>query len=327
MYDVVAFGEAMIRLSPPDFKRLEQTTTLDVNVGGGEMNVAVGASRLGLKTAYVTRLPRNPLGRMIENKIREHGIDTSHIIWTNEGRAGIYFLELGAAPRASSVLYDRAGSAISMIKPGEVDWARIFKEARLFHVSGITPALSKSCAEVTMEALKAAKRAGCAVSFDLNYRAKLWSQEEANRCMTPMMEYVDILITTEEDTERVFGIKEETYDEVAVKLAERFKFKVVTITLRETPSVWKNYWTAIAYSDGKFYRDRKYEVEIVDRVGAGDSYSAGFIYGYLAGDIEKGVKYGNAFAALKHSVPGDVNWCTLAEVEAQLKGAGLRISR
>lgn len=327
MYDVVTFGEAMVRLSPPDFKRIEQASTFDVNIGGGEMNVAVGVSRLGLKAAFVTRLPQNALGRLIANKVRECGVDDSHIVWSKDGRAGLYFLEIGAKPRASSVLYDRAGSAISMIQPGEVNWEGIFQGTRLFHVSGITPALSRSCAEVTLEALKAAKAAGCSVTFDLNYRAKLWSQEEANRVMTPMMKYVDVLITTEEDTERVFGMKEDSYEKVAVRLQETFGFKAVTITLRETPSVWRNLWTAIAYADGKFYTDRTYEVEIVDRVGSGDSYSAGFIYGYLAGDIDMAVKYGNAFAALKHSVPGDLNWCTLDEVQAQVRGAGLRISR
>ena len=327
MYDLVTFGEAMVRLSPPDFKRIEQASSFDVQVGGGELNVAVAASRLGLKTAYVTRVPENPLGRLIVNKAREHGIDTSHVVWAEDGRAGIYFLELGAAPRASSVVYDRAGSSISLIKPGEVNWDEVFKGAKAFHVSGITPALSKSAADVTMEALKSAKAAGCKVSFDLNYRAKLWAEEEANKCMVPMMEYVDVLITTEEDTYRVFRIKDETYEKVAEKLHETFGFDVVTITLRETPSVWRNKWTAIAYHNGRFYTDRTYDVEIVDRVGAGDSYSAGFIYGYLTGDVDKGVKYGNALAALKHTIPGDLNWATLEEVEAQLKGAGLRISR
>jgi 2-dehydro-3-deoxygluconokinase len=181
---------------------------------------------------------------------------------------------------------------------------------------------------VTREALRAAREAGCSISFDLNYRAKLWSQEEANKCLTPMMDSVDILITTEEDTFKVFGIKEDTYEKVAEKLAERFGFKVVAITLRGDLSVWKNTWTAIAFADGKIYKTRTYEVDIVDRVGGGDSFTAGFLWAWIREkDIQKGVDYGVAFSALKHSIPGDFNWCTLEEVEAQVKGAGLRIAR
>jgi 2-dehydro-3-deoxygluconokinase len=195
-------------------------------------------------------------------------------------------------------------------------------------MSGITPALSSSTAEVTAEALKAAKKAGCSISYDLNYRKKLWTPAEAKKIQEPMMADVDILITTEEDTNVVFGIKEKDYEAVAERLAQAFKLKVVAITLREDLSVWRNNWTAIAYQDGKILRDRKYEVEIVDRVGAGDSFTAGFLYGWLKEkDVQKGIQYGNAFAALKHTLPGDFNWCTLEEVEAQLKGAGLRISR
>ncbi|MGQ9629961.1 MAG: PfkB family carbohydrate kinase [bacterium] len=327
MHDVVTFGEAMIRLSPPHFMRLEQAHSFDVVVGGGELNVAVGTTRLGLNSAWVSKLPANPLGRLIQNRVREMGVDTSHIVWSDKGRAGLYFMEFGAAPRASSVLYDRAGSSISMIEPGEVDWKRIFAETKLFHMSGITPALSKSAAEVTGEALRAAKEAGRIVTFDLNYRAKLWSEAEAEACLTPLTEYIDVLITTEEDTYRVFKIKEDTYEKVAEKLVDRFKFKAVAITLREDISVWRNNWTAIAYADGKFYKDRTYEVEIVDRVGAGDSFSAGFIYGYLRNDIQEGVRYGVAFSALKHSIPGDLNWANKEEVERLIKGASLRISR
>lgn len=328
-YDLVTFGETMIRLSPPDFKRLEQTETLNVNVGGSEMNVAVAARRLGLNTAFVTKLPKNPLGRMIENKAREHGVDTSHIVWTDKDRAGIYFVEFGANPRSSSVLYDRANSAISKIKPGDVDWKTIFANTRLFYTSGITPALSKTAAEVTKEAVKTAKDVGIQVSIDLNYRAKLWSQEEAQRCMSELMEYTDILLTTEQDTRRVFGIVGEDYKEVAKKLAEGFNLDIVALTIRENISVWRNNWTAIAYADGKFYNDITYELEIVDRVGGGDSFTAGFLYGYLTGDVEKGVRYGNALSALKHSIPGDLNWSTLKEVERllQAKGKAGRISR
>ena len=328
MYDVVTFGEAMVRLSPPHFQRLEQTRSLDLNVGGAELNVAVGVTRFGLKSAWVSKLPKNPLGYLIRDRAREFGVDCSHVVWSDKGRAGIYFVEFGASPRASAVLYDRANSAISMVQPGEIDWNKVFSGSKHFHLSGITPALSASAAEATVEALKAAKKAGCTISYDLNYRKKLWTPADAKRIQEPMMGDVDILITTEEDTNVVFGIKEKDYEAVAEKLARTFKFKIVAITLREDLSVLKNNWTAIAYQEGKIFKDRKYEVEIVDRVGAGDSFTAGFLYGWLKEkDVQKGVQYGNAFAALKHTVPGDFNWSTLEEVENQLKGAGLRIWR
>lgn len=327
MPQVVTLGEAMLRLSPPDFHRLEQANSFDAKVGGGELNVAVGAARLGIESAWVSKLPENPLGRMVRNKAREQGVDTSNIVWSKSGRVGIYFLEFGANPRASSVLYDRAGSAVSTLAPGEVDWKKAFDGCRLFHVSGITPALSRSCAEATLEAVKAAKAAGAKVSYDVNYRKKLWTPEEANACQVPMMEFVDILITTEEDTAVVFGIREKTYQDVAVKLNERFGFEVVAITLREDLSVLRNNWSAFAYANGVFHESAKYPCELVDRVGAGDAFTAGFIYGYLTGDVQKGVDYGTAHSALKHSIPGDLNWATLDEVENLLKGGGSRIQR
>jgi len=342
MVEVVTFGEAMIRLAPPNYQRLEQTTTLDVQVGGGELNVAVGVSRLGLKSTWVSRLPKNPLGRLMLNRVHQAGVDTSHIVWADGGRLGLYFVEFGAAPRASSVLYDRAHSAISAIQPGEVDWKKVFEGAKWFHTSGITPALSDSAADVTREALVAAKKAGATVSYDLNYRGKLWPPDKAQAIQEPLMEYVDVLITTEEDTGVVFKIKAEgkteakeftevaaeSYKDVARRLAEKFHFRVVAITLRENPLVWRNTWTAIAYADGKFYDDVKYDLEIVDRVGGGDSFSAGFIYGSLVKkSTEAGVRYGNAFSALKHTNPGDFNWATLEEVEKLLKGASLRVAR
>lgn len=342
MSDVVTFGEAMIRLSPAHFERLEQAVSLDVRIGGGELNVAVGVSRLGLNSSWISRLPQNALGRLLENRARQAGVDTSGVIWTTDGRLGLYFVEFGAAPRPSSVLYDRANSAISAIRPGEVDWKRVLAGARWFHTSGITPALSDSAAAVTREALQAAHEAGITVSYDLNYRGKLWSPSKAQSVQEPLMQYVDVLITTEEDTSTVFKIRAETpgeekgfqevsaepYKAVAKRLQEKFGLNAVAITLRENPLVWRNTWTAIAYADGKFYEDVKYDVEIVDRIGGGDSFSAGFIYGYLTQkSYAAAVRYGNAFSALKHTMPGDFNWATLAEVEQLLKGASLRVSR
>ncbi|HLN33072.1 MAG TPA: sugar kinase [Gemmataceae bacterium] len=326
-HEVVTFGEAMVRLSPAGFRRLEQTRALELFVGGAELNTAVGLARLGHSTAWVSRLTRNPLGRLIANHAREAGVNTEHVLWTDSDRVGVYFLEFGAAPRASSVLYDRKDSAIANIRPGMVNWSTVFSGAKWFHVTGITPALSSTAAEATREALKAARTAGLQTSIDLNYRAKLWSPADAGRWMTEFMQYCDVLITTEEDVERVFGIEGVDYEDLAAQVAKRFSLSVVAITLRENPLVWKNSWTAIAHQNGKVFRTRTYEVEIVDRLGAGDSFAAGLIHGLLEGDVQRGLDFGVAASALKHSIPGDFDWITREEVENLLMGPGLRISR
>jgi 2-dehydro-3-deoxygluconokinase len=324
---VVTFGEAMLRLAAPHHQRLEQVTSLEVTVGGAELNVATGVSRLGLPARWVSRLADNPLGRMIRNRAREFGVDTSFVTWDPKARAGLYFLETGASPRASAVIYDRADSAFARIDPAEVDWTAALEGAALFHTTGITPALSDGAAVATADAMRAAKAAGVPVSYDLNYRAKLWSEERARAIQEPLMELVDVLITTEEDTRRVFGITGADYTEVAHHLADRFGFRVVTITLRGDTSVLRNTWTAIAYADGVDYDDRTYDIEVVDRVGGGDGYASGFLFGWLTGDVSKAVRYGNAFSAVQQTIPGDLAWITVAEVEAQLSGAGLRIAR
>lgn len=326
-FDVITFGEAMIRLSPPNFLRLEQAQSLDLKVGGAELNTAVGLARLGRSTAWVSRLTNNPLGRLIANRAREAGVSTDHVVWTNDDRVGVYFLEFGAAPRASSVLYDRKGAAIANLKAGTVPWANVFSGAKWFHVTGITPGLSASAAEVTKEALVAAKKAGLQTSVDLNYRVKLWTPVEAGKCMSELMASTDVLITTEEDIERVFGIKGKNHEEAAEMTAKRFGLKIIAITVRENLLVWKNSWTAIAYRNGEILRTKTYEVEIVDRLGAGDSFAAGLIHGLLDGDLQKALDFGVAASALKHSIPGDFAWITRDEVEAMLKGSGLRISR
>jgi 2-dehydro-3-deoxygluconokinase len=326
-FDVITFGEAMIRLSPPNFLRLEQTQSLDLKVGGAELNTAVGLARLGRSTAWVSRLTNNPLGRLIANRAREAGVSTEHVIWTNDDRVGLYFLEFGAAPRASSVLYDRKNAAIASIKPGTIPWAQVFAGAKWFHVTGITPGLSASAAEVTKESLIAAKKAGLQTSVDLNYRVKLWTPEQAGKCMSELMAHTDVLITTEEDIERVFGIKGKNYEEAAELTAKRFGLKIIAITVRENPLVWKNSWTAIAYRNGDVLRTKTYEVEIVDRLGAGDSFAAGLIHGLLDDDLQKALDFGVAASALKHTIPGDFAWITRDEVESMLKGSGLRISR
>jgi 2-dehydro-3-deoxygluconokinase len=326
-YDVITFGEAMLRLSPPGYRRLEQARSLELFVGGAELNTAVALARLGRTVAWVSRLTQNPLARLLRNHAREAGVSTEHIVWTQEDRVGVYFLEFGAAPRASSVLYDRKDSAMARIQPGIVDWPAVFAGARWFHLTGITPALSASAASATREALQAARAAGVQVSIDLNYRAKLWTQAEAGRCMSDCLQYCDVLITTEEDVERVFQIKGKDYEDVAAQLARRFPLRIVAITLRDNPLVWKNSWTGIAYQNGSIVRTRTYEVEIVDRLGAGDSFAAGLIHGLLDGDLQKGLDYGVAASALKHSIPGDFDWITRQEVEALLRAPELRISR
>ena len=328
MFDIVTFGEAMVRMSPPDFKRLEQTTTLDLHIGGAELNVAVGASRLGLKSAWVSKLPDNPLGRMIANKARELGVDISQVIWQKEGRAGLYFLEFGASPRASSVLYDREYSSFSSIKPGELDWQNILKDVKCLHLTGITPAVSESAAAAAMEALKAAKACGCKVSLDLNYRAKLWSRQEAGKTLSSMMDYVDILITTQGDTRTILDITADTDEALAQILLERYPFEVVAVSFREGDTVWRCTWSALAQTRDKTFNTRTFAIDIVDQVGRGDSFAAGFLSGYIGtADVQKALDYGVAFAALKHSFPGDFNWCTKAEVEALLAGTTPGVNR
>jgi 2-dehydro-3-deoxygluconokinase len=337
--DLLTFGEGMVRFTPPGFQRLEQARTLDVHVGGGELNVAVAGARLGLTTGWISRLSENPLGRMIAARAREHGVDTSRVVWTRGDRVGLYFAELGASPRASTVVYDRSGSAVSRMTSGTVDWAAAFVGVRWFHTSGITPALSESAAAVTAEALAAAKKAGAKVSYDLNYRSKLWTPEQARAIQEPMMEQVDVLITTEEDARVVFGIggkaddrfeavDADAYAEVARQLHDRFRVGAVAITLRENPRVWQNSWSALIYAAGTVHRAPRYEVEIVDRIGAGDSFSAGLIFGMLRdGDWSTAVRFGTALSALKHTVPGDFSQATLAEVEQLMAGASLRVNR
>lgn len=325
---VITFGEAMLRLSPPAFYRLEQAHSFEVKVGGAELNTAVALVRLGRSAFWVSRLTNNPLGRLLEHQVRQAGVRTDYILWTQEDRIGLYFVEFGAAPRASSVVYDRKGSAIANIRPGMVPWEKIFREASWFHVTGITPALSPSAAETTHEAITAARQANVPVSIDLNYRAKLWTAEEAYRWMHSFVQQAQVLITTEEDANKVLRIEGTDYAAVARGLAETYpNLLAVAITLRENPLVWRNSWTAIVYADGKLYQTRTYEVEIVDRLGAGDAFAAGLIHGLLDGDVQKGLDWGVAISALKHSIPGDFAWVTPTEVENLVRSPQLRISR
>jgi 2-dehydro-3-deoxygluconokinase len=325
--DVIALGEAMIRLTPPDFRRLEQAYSLNVEIGGAELNTAVGLTRLGRSSSWISRLPDNPLGRLLANRARETGVATDQILFAKEDRMGLYFLEFGAAPRASSILYDRADSAMSHLKPGELDWSTIFAGSRWFYVTGITAALSPSTAEATLEALRAAKAAGLSTCLDPNYRAKLWSVEQAKAWLTEAITLIDVLVTNPEDADRFFGSAGKDPETIAKQLAERYRLQAVAMTFRETPSVWRNVISAVGYSEGKFLKSRTYEVEIVDRLGSGDTFVAGLLHGLLDNDLQRGLDYGTAMSALKHSIPGDLPWITKSEVEDLIAGGGMRISR
>ena len=340
MYDVITFGEAMIRLSPPNFKRIEQAESLNMSVGGAEWNAAVDLARLNISSGWVSILPENPFGRFIRNKAREQGVDTSKIVFVKDGRTGIYFVEFGSSPRASKVIYDRASSAINKIKPGDIDWEKVFSGAKWFHTSGVTPALSENCAKVTEKAIKKAKDMGLFVSYDLNYRGKLWTPQEAKKTTEKFIEYVDFCIGNEEDTEKVLGIRVKrsdkdykqiergSYIEVAEEMVRKYNFKYAATSLRESVSVLKNLWSGMLYAEGKAYFPKKYEIEIVDRLGGGDSFSAGLIYSLInEKSYQSAIDFAAAFSALKQTIPTDTNWTTLDEVESFLKEGGSRIKR
>lgn len=327
MPDVVAFGEAMMRLAPPHFQRIEQARSFDVEIGGAELNTAVGLVRLGRTVEWVSALPANPLGEAVRNRVREVGVGTGGVRFTAEGRCGLYFLEFGAAPRAGSIVYDRTNSSMALAKPGDFHWPTLFLGARWFHVTGITAALSTGCAALVLEGLQAARQVGLGTSLDLNYRSKLWSAADAGRTLGGLLPHVDLLIASMADAEQLFEIRGSTFAEVAHQFSDRFGVKFVAGVVRETPLVWRNRFGAVGYSAGQFHETPTYEVEIVDRLGAGDAFAAGLIHGLLDGDFAKGLAYGAALGALKHSIPGDLPLISLEEVEAVLAGQGLRIRR
>jgi 2-dehydro-3-deoxygluconokinase len=325
MYDVVCFGEAMIRFTPNDFERLEQVVSLRVSVGGSELSAAVGLARLGMRAAWVSKLTSNGLGRIIANQARAHGVDISHVVWTDDYRVGLYFVEPGASPRASQVLYDRKDAAIAHFAPTDVDWDEVLRGVRAFHVSGITPALSDLARQSTVAAIAAAKRQGCMVSFDVNFRARLWSAQAAGACLSQLMPAVDVLISTSDDLETVFGCRG-SEEEMARQMKERFGHTVVAMTIRQAPTVLHGFWSSIAVAD-QVHRGRVTELELVDRVGSGDAYTAGFLFGYLTGDVAKAVAYGDAMSVLKHSIPGDLSYFTAKEVEAATRTVATKIQR
>jgi 2-dehydro-3-deoxygluconokinase len=331
---VVTFGEIMLRLAAPGHLRLTQASSLEMTFGGGEANVAVSLALLGEEAAFVTRLPRNDVAEAAIHRLRGYGVDTRAILRGGD-RVGIYFLETGASQRASTVTYDRAHSAIAEIAPGDLKWEQIFAGADWFHFTGITPALSDSAAQATRDAVRAAARLGLTVSCDLNYRKKLWTSEKAGQVMSELMEHVDICIANEEDAEKVFGIKaagtevvsgridHACYVEVARKLTERFKFMAVAITLRESFSASRNGWSGLYFTEGREHFSRRHEIDIVDRVGGGDSFAAGLIYALeKKKNPQDAIEFAVAASCLKHSVSGDFNLVKLSEIEALLLGDG-----
>lgn len=340
MGKLVTFGELMLRLEPPSHLRISQAHSYDVQYGGGEANVAVSAANYGMEAEFVTRLPKNPIADAAVAELRGLGVGVSHIARGGD-RMGIYFVEHGASQRASNVIYDRAHSAISEASPEDFDWDAIFDGAERFHFTGITPALSRACAEITADACRAAKAHGLTVSCDLNYRKKLWSAQDAGRVMSELMQYVDICIANEEDADKVFGIRaddtdvtsgtisDEGYRQVCRRLTERFGFSSVAVTLRESQSADINHWSAMLYRGGEFFKSKRYTVQIVDRVGGGDSFSGGLIYADNAGmDPQSALEFAVAASCLKHSVVGDYNRVTKEEVAALAGGDGSgRVSR
>jgi len=334
---VVTMGEIMLRLSTPGYSRFVQSQSLDVNYGGGEANVAVALSNYGLESYFITKQPKHEIGQAAVNSLRRYGVHTDYIVRGGD-RVGIYFLETGASQRASKVIYDRSGAAVTTLSKEELDWDEVFKDAKWFHWTGITPALGKTVQESLRAACEAAKRHGVTISADLNYRAKLWTTQEAQAVMIPLMEYVDVCIANEEDTEKSLGIQTSKsnfesgkinifeYFELSKKLKSKFNFKAIAITLRESISASRNGWRALLHDDkvcSEPYCTKKYDIQIVDRVGGGDSFASGLIYGLLnkKNSIDA-LEFAVAASCLKQTIPGDFNLVSIDEIEKLVKGSG-----
>lgn len=345
MEKVVCFGEIMLRLSTPDYQRISQAKEFNISFGGGEANVAVSLANYGIDSKFVTKLPDNDIAAACIKDLRSYNVDCSDIVRGGE-RIGIYYLETGAVARPSKVIYDRANSAISQIQCGEIDWAKVFEGATWFHWTGITPALSQGAADVCLEAVKAAKQMGLTVSCDLNYRKKLWNYgKKASEIMPELVEYCDIILGNEEDAEKVFGIKPEgfsaentggtidqqRFQSVGEQLMQRFpRAKKVIITLRGSINANHNTWGGVLWNGETLYQSPRYDItHIVDRVGGGDSFMGGLIYGLLSyNDDQKALNFAVAASCLKHTIWGDFNQVSVAEVENLMKGdASGRVSR
>ena len=336
MARVITFGEIMLRLKSPALERFFQSPSLEATFGGGEANVAVSLANYGMDAAFVTALPNNAIGEACRRDVRSFGVDVSNIKMT-DGRMGIYFLETGSNQRPSKVVYDRADSAIAKAPIDLFDWEKIFAGADWFHISGIAPAISASAAELSLAACKAAQKCGVTVSCDLNYRKNLWKYgKEAKEVMSEIAKYVDVAIANEEDFQKSLGITASSdvesgsldrnvYEGIAKKAMELYpNLKRVAITLRESKSADRNDWAACIYDGKEFYVSRKYEItDIVDRVGGGDSFSGGLIYGLLTYEKQsEALEYAVAASCLKHTIGGDYNRVSVAEVESLMKGSG-----
>lgn len=334
MNKIVTFGEIMLRLAPEGYYRFVQADRYTAVYGGGEANVAVSLANYGLDVQYITKLPKHEIGQAAVNSLRHFGVDTSGIVRGGD-RVGIYFLEKGASQRPSKVIYDRAYSSIATAVQGDFDWDRIFDGAQWFHFTGITPALGDNVAAICLDACEAAKKRGITVSCDLNYRKNLWSREKAGQVMASLMEYVDVCIANEEDAGDVFGIwadnsnitggnlSHEGYKSVAKKLYDKFGFKNVAITLRTSISANDNHWAAMLYDGQDYHFSRSYPIHIVDRVGGGDSFGAGLIYGLVTGKSSgQALEFAVAASCLKHTVEGDFNLVSADEVNKLAGGDG-----
>ena len=337
---VITFGELMLRLAPEGYYRFVQADKFGATYGGGEANVAVSLANYGVDVAFVSKIVKNPIGDAAVNSLRRFGVDTSLITRGGE-RMGIYFLEKGASQRPSKVVYDRAHSSISEASQEDFDWNKIFEGVDWFHFTGITPALGKNVAEICLTAVKEAKKRNITISCDLNYRKKLWTKQEANETMSKLAEYIDVVIANEEDAADVFDIhasksdvtkgelNRDGYIEVAKKLTDKFGFKKVAITLRESISANDNKWSGMLYVDGEAYFSKRYDVHIVDRVGGGDSFGGGLIYSLLNGfDSQKAIEFAVGASCLKHTIEGDYNLVSVDEVLSLIGGnASGRVQR
>jgi 2-dehydro-3-deoxygluconokinase len=332
MKKVVGFGDFMVRLSPPGYLRFIQSSSFDINYTGAEANVCVSLSRMGVDTEFVTRLPDNAISESGVAMLRKYNVGTRNIQYGGD-RIGVFYLEKGASQRPSRIVYDRKHSAISEAKIGNFDWDEIFKDVSNFHITGITPALGDDMPAVCIEAVKKAKENGVFVSCDLNYRNNMWSKEKAKEVMEEILGSVDLLIANEEDCDKVLGIKAEGSDivggklnhdgyvDVAKQLCKTYGVKQVGITLRKSISASDNEWGALLYEGGQAYFSRAYPVHIVDRVGGGDSFAAGLLYGVINGfDPQKKIEYAAAASCLKHSIELDFNLSTLKEIELLMNG-------
>lgn len=316
-FDVFTLGETMVRYTPKGFTRLEEATELEQRVGGSESNVAVALARLGMRVAWASRLPRNPLGLLVARRLAGFGVDVSHVRWQEGGRIGLYFIEPGAAPRSSLVLYDRAHSAASRMEPEDFDWS-VLDECRHVHLTGITPALSPTAAATTDRAIREARSRRLTVSFDVNYRARLWPAELARETLLPLVREVDLLICPAADAQTVFGI-DGSPEATAEGLGKLTRAGHVAVTLGAGG--------ALLWDRRELHRADPFPVQAIDRVGAGDAFDAGLLWGFLNDDAPRGLLYGMAMAAIKHTIPGDEWVSSLAEVEALLESGHRDIQR